>query len=156
MEGSSQLEVQESTLTACSSEEDGGAIRAISSSKVVLSDVEFLGNDAVSGGCISMVDSVIDVTASLFEGCIADADGGALHVTASTVKFDSVTMRGNAAGDRGGAICALEGSDLKFSHSSLNGNVAGDMSITADLPAEQQKGGPSREAFVPRSPETRD
>ena len=100
------------------------AIRARDAASVIVSNVDFKGNTADSGGAIgSHGDSVaISVRDSSFRDNSAD-DGGAITVSGGSVDIRRSTFAENRAARRGGAIFAVRGT-LDVKNSVFNENIA--------------------------------
>lgn len=104
-----------------------GALLSVYGSRVVLAECSFVENEALEGegGAVhSTYDSDLLITGSLFVGNAAADRGGAVCDNGGGSTVRNCTVYGNSAGVRGGGLCALAGT-MDIQSCILWGNTAG-------------------------------
>ena len=128
--GTTKLSVNESLSS------EGGAIVVVDSSYVIIYNCSFFNNtvtgDIAKGGAISVHNSKISITSSLFDqnsvfGNSNDVEGGSLYADNSTISLFSCVFTNNTVvltGD-GGAVY-IDNSSIEISCSTFDSNFATD------------------------------
>jgi predicted outer membrane repeat protein len=117
------------TLSFVSGQADvGGLVLIQPGSDVVVVGSNFSGGQAEQGGAIDVVDSLLYVRDSQFEGNASENGGGAIHAVSSDVRVVASFISDNQTDGSGGAILAAGGNlglyDSSFGNN--GGNVAND------------------------------
>jgi len=128
---SAAVTLRDLVLTGGDSPGNGGAINSFRNDSLTLERMVFRDNHAAQfGGCVSRADSNVGnftVTHSLFAGCTAGVDSGALRLEVSPSPFqDSISdcqFLGNSA-PKGGAAYLLGGNFIRITDTVFVGNQA--------------------------------
>ncbi|MCA9569167.1 MAG: hypothetical protein KC656_15065, partial [Myxococcales bacterium] len=118
------LQIAGSRFIGGSATTEGGHILHTGSGTLMLERVHFEGGSATSGGCIRSTGGPISVDRTLFDGCTAAVDGGAIHKDAGgRVDIVRSAFRDSSAGGWGGALYVHVDADISLS--TVCGNTAG-------------------------------
>ena len=143
----SEVRVEHSSFTGCSSQFDGGVIRSYSKAQVAVLDSTFShSTSSVSGGAISAVGSSLVVSNSRFVNCTALSAGGAIsgvqleaylkERTITEIDIQACVFVGCSSSGMGGAVSAQRGSLVSILSSDFRnckaGTVGGAISARTD------------------------
>ncbi|EKX54284.1 hypothetical protein GUITHDRAFT_99762 [Guillardia theta CCMP2712] len=130
------LDLNNSAVVGCSSNDDGGSIQVYGGATADLFGVRIVGSrSGGAGGAVVLQGSTMNVVSSTFEGCEAREGGGAIHIKSQPLDyFPTVLSRPNLliqsssflrnSGGQGGALHTESSATAIIRHSSFQENHA--------------------------------
>jgi len=124
----SDLVLEGTSITNCTSNEYGGAIAAYGASRVSLTSARIEGNSSNAGGGIGAANVTLDIDRSVFLGNSATMfSGGGIELFQATATITSSAIGGCDALDVGGGIYVGFESSLHLLNSTLSANTAANL-----------------------------